>query len=79
MTVSAAASKKEKTQDWQIVIERDHRLAMGATRAGSDHGFPQWNSVDTDIQEAADKSTQNACDEIDDRHLFLLMGPNFLN
>ena len=45
-------------------------MAMGAVRARSDDGFAPGYTIDADIQEAADQGTQNACYEIDDRHLF---------
>jgi hypothetical protein len=50
---------------------------MGTAGARLDNGFAPWNAVNTDVQKATDKSTQNARDEIDERHLFFLMGSNF--
>lgn len=55
----AFSSKNEKADDGDVEIEGDGDLARGAGRSWGYDGFAVGNSMDADIEKAADQGTEN--------------------
>ena len=59
MTGPTPAQKKEVTDNGDVVIETDGRLAFGTVGSRKYNGLAPGDSVDAHVQEAANKRTQN--------------------